>query len=306
MLRARRRSAGPSPSAASAAPVEPGRWIGPLRESADWRSLAFLALLAVLLAGQWTGALRHWLWLLPACVLAFVACVIKHNHVHCRTFRGRGWNAALGVALSALTGHPTTSIITAHNVRHHRYNNSDVDWVRCSLVRFRWNWLNLLVFPFASVARMRAEKTSDLAAWRGRHPTLYRQALVERAVLGGLLVTVVVADWQATLRALVVPWLFGQWGIVTINLLQHQACDPASPWDHSRNVTGRLVNWLVLNNGFHTAHHLRPSLHWSRLPAFHRRVVEPRIAPGLSYRSLVVAAWAQFGPVSRSAAAGRS
>ncbi|MGH7388336.1 MAG: fatty acid desaturase family protein [Candidatus Rokuibacteriota bacterium] len=283
-----------------------GSRVVPLRDPADWRSLFFLAGLSVLLAGQWTGGLRHWLWLPPACALAFIACVVKHNHVHCRTFRGRAWNAAFGLALSVLTGHPTTAIITAHNIRHHRHNNSDVDWVRCSLVSFRRNWLNLMVFPFASVARMRAEKPSDLAEWRERRPTLHRQALAERVVLYGVLGTLALVDWQATLRALVVPWLFGQWGIVTINLLQHQGCDPASPYDHSRNVTGALVNWFVLNNGFHTAHHLRPSLHWSRLPAFHRRVVEPRIAPGLNHRSLLVATWAQFGPFSRPAATERA
>ena len=258
------------------------------------------------MAGQWTGLLRHWLWLLPTCALAFVACVVKHNHIHCRTFRGRGWNAALGVALSVLTGHPSTAIITAHNVRHHRHNNSDVDWVRCSLVSFRWNWLNLIVFPFVSVARMWAEKPNDLAEWRRRRPTLYRQARAERVVLYGLLFTLLLLDGQATVRALVLPWLFGQWGIVTINLLQHQDCDPASPYDHSRNVTGTVVNWFVLNNGFHTAHHLRPSLHWSRLPPFHDRVVAPRITPGLTHRSLLVATWMQFGVFTRPAAAERA
>ena len=70
--------------------------------------------------------------------------------------------------------------------------------------------------------------------------------------------------------------------------------DPASELDHSRNVTGRLINWLVLNNGFHTAHHLRPALHWSLLPELHRTRVAPGIRPGLSDRSLMVAIWRQF------------
>ena len=277
----------------------------PLRYRADARSLLFLAALGGLLVGQWAGWLRHWLWMPPTCALAFMACVIKHNHVHCRTFHGRAWNAVLGHVLGVLTGHPTTAIITAHNVRHHRHNNSDLDWVRCSLVAFRRNWLNALVFPFVSVATMRAEKTSDLAAWRGRRPSLYRQALAERTMLHVLVITGMLVDWRATLGVLVVPWLFGQWGIVAINLLQHQDCDPASPYGHSRNVTGAVINWFVLNNGFHTAHHLRPSLHWSLLPAFHREAVMPRIEPGLNHRSLLVATWAQFGPGRRPAAAGQ-
>lgn len=268
----------------------------PLRHAADRRSLLFLALLAGLLGAQWTGWLRHWLLLPPTCALAFIACVIKHNHVHCATFTRRGFNVALGLVVSLLTGHPTTSIITAHNVRHHRHNNTEVDWVRCSLVRFRWNWLNLLVFPFASVAEMRRDKPSDLRDWRRRRPALYRQAVAERVVLYTALAALALGDWAATLRYLAVPWLFGQWGIVSINLLQHQGCDPTSAYDHSRNVTGRITNWFVLNNGFHTAHHLRPALHWSLLPEFHREVVAPRIEPALSHRSMLAAAWRQFGP----------
>jgi fatty acid desaturase len=277
-----------------------------LRHGADRRTLLFLAVLAVLLAGQWTGWLRNGLWLAAACPLAFIACVIKHNHVHCRIFRGRRWNAIVGHALTLLTGHPTTAIITAHNIRHHGHNNSELDWVRCSLVTFRRNWLNLLAFPFVSVMRMWAEKPSDLRQWRVHHRSLYRQALAERVVLYAVVGGLTLADWEATLRALVLPWLFGQWAIVTINLLQHQDCDPASRYDHSRNVTGTLVNWFVLNNGFHTAHHLRPSLHWSELPAYHRRVVQPRIQPPLDQRSLLLAVWRQFWPFHRLRAAERS
>jgi fatty acid desaturase len=273
--------------------VRPGARL-PLRFAADRRSLAFLALFYGLVVVQWLGWARHGtLWGATA-LLAFVACIVKHNHVHCRTFRDWRWNVGLDHALGLATGHPTSAIVTPHNVRHHRHNQTDRDWVRCSLVRFRWNWLNLACFAVVSVWTMRREKGGDLAAWRRRRPRLYRQAIVERVVLytvaGGLLGL----DWRATLAYLVGPWLVAQWALVTINLLQHQDCDPTSALDHSRNVTGRLVNWLLLNNGFHTAHHVRPALHWSRLPAFHQAHLAPRIRPGLSQRSLAVAVWRQF------------
>lgn len=251
-------------------------------------------MLAALYAIQWSGALRHWCLLPPTCALAFVACVVKHNHVHARTFTRAAWNRGFAVALGLLTGHPTSSIVTAHNVRHHGHNQSELDWVRCSVVGFRRNWLNLAVFPFVAVARMRRERPSDLRAWRVRRPALYRQAVVERVSLGTFVGVLVALDWQATLVYLVTPWLFGQWAIVTINLFQHQGCDPASAWDHSRNVTGRLVNWFVLNNGFHAAHHVRPALHWSRLPEFHRTAIAPRMRPDLDHRSLLLACWRQF------------
>jgi fatty acid desaturase len=276
----------------------------PLRHREDRRSLLFLAALFTLFAVQWTGTLRHSTLYAVTCLLSFVACVIKHNHVHCRTFRHVRWNRVLEHALGLATGHAATGIITAHNVCHHGANQSADDWVRTSLVGFRRNWLNLVAFAFVSVARMRADRPSDLARWRRERPGLYRRALTERVVLYAYIATLLALDWRATLVYLGGPWLFGQWAIISINLLQHQDCDPASDVDHSRNVTGRLMNWMFLNNGFHGAHHMRPALHWSRLPEFHRAHVVPRIRPDLDHRSLLAAAWRQFfvGPSARRAA----
>ena len=34
-----------------------------------------------------------------------------------------------------------------------------------------------------------------------------------------------------------------------------------------------MFNWLVLNFGFHNAHHARPTVPWYRLPAFYREKI---------------------------------
>jgi beta-carotene hydroxylase len=83
------------------------------------------------------------------------------------------------------------------------------------------------------------------------------------------------------------PWLGAQLMLVGVNLLQHQDCDIDSEYNHSRNVTGFPANWILLNNGYHTAHHLRPSLHWSLLPEYHRHHVVPKIDPALDHRSFI-------------------
>ena len=268
-------------------------WV-PLRHAADGRSLGLLALHLALLFTQWTGSCRHWSLLLVSCGLAFVACVIKHNHIHCRTFARRGWNRALEFLLALGTGQSTAAIIPVHNERHHAHPHSDADCVRSSLVNFRWNWVNLLVFPFVVVRLVRRCRPHDQQRWRRERPELLRRLRRERLMFWTVAALLLAADWRATLIYCGVPWIFGQWGIVTINLLQHQDCDPASAYDHSRNVTGRVGNWLFLNNGFHTAHHLRPALHWSRLPEFHHTHVKPRMRPELDEASLVLAVWRQF------------
>jgi beta-carotene hydroxylase len=266
----------------------------PLRYQADWRSVFILMLLGALFFVQWIGWLRYWPLLPITCVLAFMACIIKHNHIHCRTFTSERWNRAFEIFLSICTGQSTAAIIPVHNERHHAQNHTEEDFVRSSLVNYRWNWVNLLVFPFAVIRLVHRNKSADIARWRKERPDLYYRVRHERIAVVGVFFVLVILNWQATLLYFGLPWLFGQWGIVTINLLQHQDCDHDSAYDHSRNITGRFTNWLFLNNGFHTAHHLRPALHWSRLPEFYHKHVEPNMRAELNHRSLLVSIWKQF------------
>jgi fatty acid desaturase len=263
----------------------------PLRYAADWRTLLFLGALILICFVQWTGVIRHWSLLAISAALSFVACVIKHNQIHCRTFLSRGWNRAFEFALGLCTGQPTTAIISIHNERHHGGNQSERDCVRSSLAPFHSNALNLLVFPFAAALDVRRHKGEDMKRWRTEHPRRYRELICERIVVNAFLAALLIADWRSTLIYLGVPMLFGQWCIVAINYIQHQGCDPKSAHDHSRNLTGAIVNWLFLNNGYHTAHHERPALHWSFLPEYHAREIRPRMEPRLDEPSLGAFLW---------------
>jgi len=264
-----------------------------LRCAADVRTIALLTALTALFTVQYGRLVEHPSLLPLTYVFVLVPLVAKHNHNHCRTFRGRRWNTAFAMWLTLLTGMTTTGIITAHNRLHHGENQTPADFVRCSLVRFRYNWLNFFGFFFASAFHMWRHRPDDLADWRRTRPLLYRQAVIERVVVIGFVVALLAVDWRSTLNVFVGPWLFGQWFLVTINLLQHQDCDPASSHNHSRNVTGRAINWFLLNNGYHTAHHNFPGVHWSRLPDVHR-VLLPEVDPALNERSLLVCVARRF------------
>lgn len=271
-----------------------GTGFGLLRYRADWRTLAFLFSFNMLLAVQWLGSDRSIYLLLPTYVLAVVALVVKHNQIHSPTFRSEGLNSALDLYLSILTALPTSGVITSHNVLHHQHNNTGVDFVRCSLVRSRSNFWNLLSFFFVSVRTMYRNKPSDLKDWRQTQPRRYKQAIAERIATYGFLLLLFVLDWRSTMKYCAGPWLFAQWVLVTINLLQHQDCDFDSEFNHSRNLTGRVLNWLLLNNGYHTAHHMFPAAHWSKLEEIHRRVVVPHTDPSFEEKSLWLCLWRRF------------
>jgi beta-carotene hydroxylase len=51
-------------------------------------------------------------------------------------------------------------------------------------------------------------------------------------------------------------------------------------------MTGKLANFFLLNSGYHTAHHIRPAMHWSKLPNFHDQEIAPRMNPILNHRTL--------------------
>ena len=62
--------------------------------------------------------------------------------------------------------------------------------------------------------------------------------------------------------------------------MQYVDCDETSTWNHSRNFVSGWMNFLVFDNGFHTVHHQRASLHWSHARAAHAEVaheIDPRL-----------------------------
>ena len=78
-----------------------------------------------------------------------------------------------------------------------------------------------------------------------------------------------------------VPALFALWTIMLFNYIQHVHADPWSEHNHSRSFTSPLLNFLLFNNGLHSAHHEMAGAHWSALPALHARLANgdrPRAA----------------------------
>jgi fatty acid desaturase len=263
-----------------------------LHHPSDLRSIAFILLALVACGMQWSGAIHHWAVYTGSLYLAFVACIINHNHQHHHTFAQPILNRVFGVLISLAMGMPATAVVAIHNQNHHAHNNTDRDHSRASRVRTPWNWLNLVLFPFLVIPTFLASATRRrlVNGWRRHHPWRYRQLRLEGLVFYPTAAVLLVLRPLDTLIYLCIPYLFGQWLIVASNHLQHVGCDPDSDYNHSRNCTSRLANWWFFNNGYHTAHHLRPDLHWARLPEFHNEI-RSRIDPRLDRCSLLLTLW---------------
>ncbi len=269
-----------------------------LRYKADIRTLLFIATYFGLVALQWVWRPTELYiaapLLIATCFFSFFGAVITHNTVHAPMFKSRPLNRVIQVVLTLTYGHPVSSFVPGHNLSHHKHTQTRRDVMRTSKVRFRWNLLNGLFFmPVMAPAIMRADSTYT-ATMRKAKPAWFRQMVLELACLYGALGALLLLDWKAFLLYVFIPHRYAGWGIITMNLLQHDGCDQDSDYNHSRNFVGTVVNWFTFNNGYHTIHHMKPGLHWSLLPAAHAKKVAPFIHPALDQPSLLAYIWRTF------------
>jgi beta-carotene hydroxylase len=274
-----------------------------LRYAADVRTLVWaLGLLPALVVAQYVWPSLAG-WLLPLSMYAaYSAAVIAHNHNHCSTFDRRGHNELFSMWMSIFYGFPTYGWIPTHNENHHLYVGRPGDaTVLVDPDLEDSAWLAFTHFFRSSrtqgplLARYRARlRERATAAWArvwfqyvavyGAHAAMLALAM---ALHGGGRGVLVYAS------SLGVPAFAALWGVMFTNWVQHVGCDPYSRYNHSRNFVSGWMNWLVFDNGFHTAHHQRPGLHWSRLRSAHAQI-EHWIEPRLNARSIFGYAWRTY------------
>ena len=272
-----------------------------LRYRQDLRSLAFVGLtIALLIAPHWhpvrDNLIGHlaigMVWVAVSSLFCFIASIINHNHMHNRVFRQRRFNMAFNLALSLARGHTATGIVVPHHFNHHIEASSPADWIKPQLAGTGLGWLRLVRFVVAASINMMIRRTKPGV------PTLPARMLnsqrMERLFLIAVVSIALLHDWRIWLLFNVAPWLLGLSMLVAVNLLQHDDCLPDSLFGESRNFTGQIGNWLCFNNGYHTIHHLRPSLHWSELPRAHAALAGQLPRRDLEQPSILVFLW-RFG-----------
>src|SRR5580704_5625210 len=266
-----------------------------LRHSSDWRTLlwAFVFFPAVGFAPYVEPRLIP--WLLPLTLyFGFCAGVFSHNHNHSPTFKSRKLNAFYSAWLSVFYGFPTFAWIPTHNLNHHKYVNKAGD----ATITWRYSkkntWLTSSTYYFISAYWQGPLLTEYRAKARATNPGLYRQIMVQTATVVGahvslLALGIALRGWKmgafVYFFGFFASSLFANWSMIFINYIQHVHCDPWSEKNHSRNFVSKLGNFLVFNNGFHSAHHESAGLHWSKLPEAHAKIAH-LIDPELNQASI--------------------
>jgi beta-carotene hydroxylase len=253
------------------------------RNFADYRTLLWIALAVALVGVQYANLGLVWVFGLSLLNAYFALCcgIIAHNHNHCPVFASKRMNDALGHLLSLFYGYPTFVWIPTHNLNHHKHVNRAGDATITWRYSNRHNLFVAVTYFFVSAYFQAVPVKAFIQKAKAGNLKLYRKIQRQYAVWIGtwaslLALAMCLHGWKRGLLiwgfSVGLPSLFSIWTIMFFNYEQHVHTDPWSGHNHSRNFTGKSLNFLLFNNGFHGVHHEHPALHWSRLPEAHAKI----------------------------------
>ncbi len=262
-----------------------------LRNNADLRTLSFILLTTFLLFFLWNNGSElnslafagvYSLQLL----MAVVVSVMVHNHQHLPMWKHKWLNIATDNWLTAFYGFPIFAWIPTHNSNHHVHINKEPDYTRTYQLTEKNNLFTLLTYPSLSGYKQQGPVFKYLREVKQQNRRKYWFHIQQFVTLFGFIIVALLLDWRKAIFYVIIPQQVSTFSVLIFNYVQHIHADEESEFNHSRNITGWLLNFVLLNNGYHTAHHISPGIHWSQLREKHLSI-ESRIDPRLNEKSFI-------------------
>ena len=250
-----------------------------LKYDADIRSVGFMIVTTALLIFQWWYGEILWPVYIIYLYLSVAVTVMSHNHNHLPMWEANWLNVFTDYWLTVFYGFPVFAWIPTHNYNHHKYNNKEGDYTITYRASEANNLITLLIYPSISSWFQQKPIKDYLAKLRKTDQKKFYYSISQYAVLAIWIAIALLIDWKKALIFVVIPQQFALFAVLVFNYVQHIHADEESTYNHSRNFTG-ATNLFLFNNGFHTIHHMRPGMHWSKTPEAHNKIKE-NIHPSL-------------------------
>jgi fatty acid desaturase len=210
-----------------------------------------------LLAGYWL------LMVIPKGVLS----AWNHHHQHVPTFRSTALNRLLELCYALHTGVTTNTWLLHHVLGHHQnFLDQDKDESRWKREDGRSMGVLQYTFTVAATAYPRAYQVGR------RYVTHQRQFLIFTALTLLLVAGLVIYRPLPGLILFVLPMICSMLYTAWVTYDHHSGLDTDDHFQASYNNLNRMFNRITGNLGYHTAHHHRQGVHWSKLPAIHARI----------------------------------
>ena len=229
------------------------------------------------------------LWMVAGIMLGLLSLSampgsIAHNHHHVHTFTRPWLNRVYEVLLFLEVGIPPYAWTLHHNLGHHKeYLDQEKDPANWRLAD--GSVMSRLRYDIVGVLRIYPE----ICKIGQRYPGLYRRFKIWAAISLMVLGVFILLDPVKALLLFVAPMPVMYLGLLDNTYMQHSDLDTACEFTASRNTSNRLYNFISWNLGYHTAHHIKPHLHWSRLPGFFAEI-EPAIPGSMKCASVFLSA----------------
>lgn len=194
-------------------------------------------------------------------------CAWNHHHQHCLTFKNSFFNRLLEIMYGLQTGIFGFTWVLHHNLGHHlNYLDQTKDESR---------WKNS---KGKTMGRLRytaeVSATSYLRAYKVglKHPKVFKNFLMMFFVT---LIIAGVLTYYRPISALLIFWIPMLVSLILTadaTYAHHHGLDAQDPTKASRNISSPWYNRLTGNLGYHTAHHIKFGIHWSKLPKLHEKI----------------------------------
>lgn len=202
-------------------------------------------------------------------------CAWNHHHQHTGTFRIKLLDRILEFFYALHTG-VTTHLWRLHHVLGHHLNyldqNKDESRWRRDSGEAMGEWEYSLVV--AVTAYYRGYKVGE------RYPKIRRifvgYSILTFCILSGLIWFKPVAALYLFILPIITSLLLTAWTTYD----HHSGLQTDDALAASRNNIGKIYNLLTGNLGYHTAHHYKQGVHWSKLPDLHDKI-KSKISPEL-------------------------
>lgn len=208
-------------------------------------------------------------------------CAWNHHHQHIFTFRNTGLNRGLEFFYALHTG-VTTHLWRLHHVLGHHLNFLDQEkdesrWMRkdgskMGVIEYTWD-VAITAYPRGYTVGK-------------RHPKQLKPFLIY-SLITFLIVALLV--WYKPVPALllfVLPMITSLLFTAYVTYEHHSGLDTENEFEASYNNLNPLFNCLTGNLGYHTAHHHKQGVHWSKLPALHATISD-KIPESLYQNSII-------------------
>ncbi len=250
-----------------------------LKYKADIKTLAYLVITTGIFFFQWNTPF-HWIVYTLSLYFAITIAVIAHNHNHVPMWKSSLANHITDYWITLFYGFPAFGWTPTHNKNHHKFNNKTGDYTITYRYSERNNIFTLLSYPsISSYFQQSPIKLHLKNLWANNRNKFYI-AIGQYVALVLFVGIALVVNWKKALLFIVVPHQVALFTVLIFNYIQHVHADEESKYNHSRNFVSKFTNFMMFNNGLHTVHHNKASMHWSLLPEAHEKVkhlIDPKL-----------------------------